>query len=206
MQGLNGAYVHRLLLAGALCVLMAGAGCVDDIERSPDVESQAPSDSIPNVAAKISTPQWVVEHMLEMAEVSEDDVVYDLGSGDGRIVNTAAKQYGARGVGIELDPELVRTARAKARLIGVSGQVTFRRGDLFETDLSDATVVTLYLDRWVNIQLRPKLLRELDPGDRVVTHDFNMGDWTPTHADTISGREVYLWVIPEQVPDSLLQR
>jgi len=179
---------------------------MDASEPVADTESETPSDSIADVAATISTPQWVVDHMLKVADVSEDDVIYDLGSGDGRIINTAAKRLGARGVGIERDSELVRTAREKARLIGVSDRVTFRRGDLFEADLQDATVVTLYLDQWVNLKLRPKLLRQLDPGDRVVAHDFNMGDWTPTQADTIGGRAVYLWVIPEQVPDSLLQR
>jgi protein-L-isoaspartate O-methyltransferase len=190
----------------ACAVLGAAAGCTDDVKPAANAESGISSDSIPDVAATISTPQWVVDHMLEMADVSEDDVVYDLGSGDGRIVNTAAQRFGARGVGIERDPDLVRTARGKARLIGVSNRVTFRRGNLFEVDLHDATVVTLYLDQWINLKLRPKLLRQLDPGDRVVTHDFNMGDWTPTRADTIGDREVYLWVIPEQVPDSLLER
>lgn len=196
---------HQFLLSLLTGALLLGAlsGCVDDSETAPSTKAQIPKDSIPDVAATISTPQWVVDHMLEMADVSEDDVVYDLGSGDGRIVNTAAKRFGARGVGIERDPDLIRTARGKARLIGVSDQVTFRQGDLFKTDLHDATVVTLYLDQWINLKLRPKLLRQLDPGNRVVAHDFNMGDWTPTRADTVGGREIYLWVIPKQLPDSL---
>ncbi len=198
--------LRPLLPACVLLFFVAGPGCADNSKPAPDTESRISADSISDVAATISTPQWVVDHMLKIANVSEDDVVYDLGSGDGRIVITAAKRFGARGVGIERRRDLVRTARGKARLAGVSDRVTFRQGDLFDVDLHDATVVTVYLDQWVNLKLRPKLLRQLDPGDRVVAHSFNMGDWTPTRADTISGRKVYLWTIPEQVPDSLQQQ
>jgi hypothetical protein len=134
--------------------------------------------------------------------------VYDLGSGDGRIPITAAKKFGARGVGIEIDSGLVAKARRKARAAGVADKVTFHRGDLFKADLSEATVVTLYLWPEINIKLRPKLLRELDPGDRIVSHDFRMGDWKPER-ETRAGKGntgweyVYLWTVPETVPEHL---
>jgi ribosomal protein L11 methylase PrmA len=116
----------------------------------------------------VPTPEVVVDKMLELAKVGPSDVVYDLGSGDGRIVITAAKQYGARGIGVDIDPDRVREARQNAKAAGVADRVQFKEGDLFNTDLSEATVVTLYLLPEVNMRLRPKLFRELKPGTRVV--------------------------------------
>jgi SAM-dependent methyltransferase len=145
----------------------------------------------------VATPQRVVERMLDLADVGEDDVVYDLGSGDGRIVMTAVQEYGARrGVGIEIVPELVEQSRSYARLAGVSDRVSFYRADLFDTDLSEATVLTMYLLPEVIEKLIPKIRRELDPGDRVVSHNYGADLWPPDRTEHVSeGHVVYLWTI-----------
>jgi ribosomal protein L11 methylase PrmA len=140
------------------------------------------------------TPTEVVTAMLRMAKVGKNDVVFDLGSGDGRVVIAAVKQFGAaRGVGIEIDPIHVQEALANARRAGVSDRVEFKHQDLFEADLRSATVVTLYLGEYVNLRLRPKLQAELKTGTRVVSHAFDMGDWVPDESRTVSGRGVFLW-------------
>ena len=145
----------------------------------------------------VPTPQPVVETMLELAAVKASDVVYDLGSGDGRIVITAAKKYGARGVGIELYPALVRKARENAAAAGVGNRVRFMTQDLFTTDLRPATVVTLYLLQSINERLRPKLVRELKPGTRVVSHVFNMGpEWPPEKTVSVDRSRIFLWTLP----------
>ncbi len=144
----------------------------------------------------VPTPEAVVDKMLDMAKVRASDIVYDLGSGDGRIVIRAAQKRGARGVGIDLDPDRVREARANARRAGVEDRVEFRQGNLFDVNLSPATVVTLYLLPGVNLKLKPKLLRELKPGTRVVSHSFDMGDWKPEKTVEVDGRKVHYWVIP----------
>jgi ubiquinone/menaquinone biosynthesis C-methylase UbiE len=149
----------------------------------------------------VPTPEPVVEKMLEVAKVGPNDVVYDLGSGDGRINITAAKKYGARGVGVDIDPERVLEARDNAKAAGVSDKVEFREGNLFEMDLSEATVVTLYLLQSLNLKLRPKLLSELKPGTRIVSHSFDMGDWEPLERLDVEGRKVYYWVVPENAGD-----
>jgi protein-L-isoaspartate O-methyltransferase len=145
----------------------------------------------------IPTPQPVVEAMLALAEVKKTDVIYDLGSGDGRIVITAAKQYGARGVGVELDPALVKQARQNAAAAGVSDRVRFVTQDLFTTDLRPATVVALYLLQSINERLRPKLVRELRAGARGVSHVFNMGpEWPPLKTETVERSRIFLWSVP----------
>lgn len=144
----------------------------------------------------VPTPQDVVEAMLEMAGVKKGDVLYDLGSGDGRIPVTAAKRFGIRAVGIDIDPARVAEANTNARAAGVTDLVTFRNADLFETDLSEASVVTLYLLPALNLKLRPKLLKELKPGSRIVSHAFDMGDWKPDETRVVGGRTVYLWTVP----------
>ena len=145
----------------------------------------------------IPTPQPVVEAMLQLADVKNTDVVYDLGSGDGRIVIAAAKTYGARGVGVELDPALVKEARQNAAAAGVSDKVRFVTQDLFTTDLRPATVVTLYLLQSINERLRPKLVRELRPGARVVSHVFNMGpEWPAAQTVTVERSRIFLWTLP----------
>lgn len=145
----------------------------------------------------VRTPEKVVNAMLRVAKVGKDDVVYDLGCGDGRIVIAAAKR-GARGVGIDIDPERIRESIANAEAAGVSDRVQFFQKDLFEVDLSEATVVTLYLVPQINLKLRPKLLAELRPGSRVVSHNYDMGDWEPTRKVRVGARTIYYWVIPER--------
>ena len=163
-----------------------------------------PSSGGDNVLARepdvpyVATPPAVVAKMLELARVTKDDVVYDLGSGDGRIVIMAAQRFGAHGVGVEIDPDLVLEAHENAQRAGVANRVQFLLQDLFETDLRAATVVTLYLMESVNLQLRPKLWRELRPGTRVVSHDFRMGDWQPEQVVSVDGHRLYVWTIPAQ--------
>ena len=146
----------------------------------------------------VATPPAVVDAMLELAGVTAADVVYDLGSGDGRIPIAAARNYGARAVGIDLDAELVRVADRNAADAGVADQVTFLNEDLFVSDVSEATVVTLYLLPSLNLRLLPKLNAELDPGTRVVSHAFDMGQYPPERTITVGGRAIHLWTIPIQ--------
>ena len=143
----------------------------------------------------VPTPPEVVDAMLSLGRVTSADVVYDLGSGDGRIPIEAARRHGAQGVGIELDPKLVKLARAGAQQAGVEEQVRFTRADIFKTDLSKATVVTLYLSPTINLRLRDKLRRELRPGSRIVSHRFDMGDWTPDEERVVGNIHVFLWTI-----------
>ena len=143
----------------------------------------------------VATSNEVAEAMLNLAGVTEHDVVYDLGCGDGGIVILAAKDYHAHGVGIDLNPELIQRARLHADNAGVTGNVRFEVNDLFETDFHDATVVALYLIPEMNIRLRPKLLKELKPGSRVVSHNFAMGDWAADKEEEVDGQKIYLWTI-----------
>ena len=148
----------------------------------------------------VPTPQGIVDKMLEVAKVTKDDYVFDLGSGDGRIPITAAARYGARGFGVDLNPKLVALARTNAKAAGVSDRVEFRQQDLFQTSVRDATVVGLYLFVWANVKLRPRLISELRPGSRIVAHDFPVGDdWKPDVEEEFDNRTVYLWYVPAQV-------
>lgn len=147
----------------------------------------------------VPTPEPVVQTMLKLANVGQKDLLYDLGSGDGRIVITAAKERGARGVGVDIDPERIAESRANAKRAGVEKQVQFIEGDLFKVDLRPATAVTLYLLPTVNLKLRPKLLDELRPGTPVVSHQFDMGDWKPEQTVTVGTATVYLWHVPARV-------
>lgn len=156
--------------------------------------AQARSPDVPYVP----TTDAVVAKMLELAKVGPKDVVYDLGSGDGRIIITAAKKYGATGLGVDIDPERIKEANQNAQEAKVTDKVKFKQGDLFELDLSPATVVTLYLLPDVNMKLRPKLLKELKPGTRVVSHNYHMGDWKPEQTVQLEGHTVYFWTIPEK--------
>jgi SAM-dependent methyltransferase len=144
----------------------------------------------------LPTPAPVVAEMLRLARVSPADVVYDLGSGDGRIPIAAARDFGARGVGIELDARLIALARCNAREAGVGDKVDFRQEDLFSTDLRAATVVTLFLFPELNRRLKPKLLAELKPGTRIVSHRFELGDWLPERIVQSSGHPILLWTAP----------
>lgn len=145
----------------------------------------------------VPTRQVVVDAMLELANVTKDDVLYDLGCGDGRIVVTAAKKYGTNGTGVDIDPERISEANANARAANVTDQVRFIEGNLFDVDLSNATVVTLYLLPRVNMQLRPKLL-QLKPGTRIVSHAFGMGDWEPDQTIQVDGSTIHFWTVPER--------
>ena len=144
----------------------------------------------------LPTPAEVVTAMLRMAKVGRGDVVYDLGSGDGRIVIAAVREFGAaRGVGVELDATRVQEANENARRAGVRDRVEFRQQDVFDTDIRPATVVTLYMGQAMNLKLRPKLIAELMSGSRVVSHAFDMRDWTPVETRTVNGRPVFLWTV-----------
>lgn len=144
----------------------------------------------------VPTPQEVVDKMLDMARVRRDEVLFDLGCGDGRIVVTAASRFGARGVGIDIDPERIAEARANALKAGVSDRVEFRQDDLFRTDFSSANVVTLYLLPDINRKLRPQLWRQLRPGTRIVSHAFDMGEqWPPERTERVDYRTLYAWTI-----------
>jgi trans-aconitate methyltransferase len=144
----------------------------------------------------VPTPQAVVDAMLEGVAIKSSDVVYDLGSGDGRIVITAARKYGARGVGIELDPALVKKAAENAAAAGVADRVRFVTQNLFTADIGEASVVTLYLLQSLNERLRPKLVRELKPGTRVVSHVFNMGpEWPPEKTLSVGASRIFFWTI-----------
>jgi ubiquinone/menaquinone biosynthesis C-methylase UbiE len=174
------AAVAAVLSIGLMALPQAPAGQL----RQPDV-------------IYVPTPQEVVDAMLEVAQVKSNDVVYDLGSGDGRIPITAAQKYGARGVGIDINPERIKEAMANLAKAGVSDKVRFMNADLFETNISEATVVTLYLLPSLNEKLRPKLFRELKAGTRIVSHAFDMGEsWKPEKTLQVSGRTVYYWTIP----------
>ena len=183
--------------------------------------SRAPAQQKEPEVPYVSTPDEVVALMLRIANVGKDDVVYDLGCGDGRIVITAAKIYGCRGVGIDIDPERIRESRENAIKAGVSDKAQFIQMDLFEAEIRDASVVTLYLLSGVNLRLRPKLFGELSPGSRVVSHEFGMGKWEPDATTSVKAEsyrdpylfnywdeqiadywrthKVYLWIIPGNV-------
>jgi trans-aconitate methyltransferase len=184
----------------ASCSLTAALSLA--IPATPAPAGRQPAAQAPLRAPDViflPTPPEVVTAMLKVARVGKGDVVYDLGSGDGRIVISAVKDFGAaRGVGIDIDPERVAEASANARQAGVADRVTFLNQDLFTTNFSDATVVTLYLLPSLNLRLRPKLLSELKPGTRVVSHAFDIGDWVPEQTLDIRGRAVYFWTVPER--------
>ena len=173
-------------LATAASMAAASAGAQQARPPTPDIHF-------------VPTPMAIVDAMLKLAQVTATDVIYDLGSGDGRIVITAAKKYGATGVGIELDPALVKKARENAAAAGVSNRVRFATQNLFTADLSKASVVTLYLLQSINERLRPKLVRELKPGARVLSHVFNMGpEWPPEKVLVVERSRIFFWTIPDR--------
>ena len=176
-----------LLLFGALGMAALQHFAPPAPQRTPDV-------------VYVPTPHEVVAEMLRLAEVDNRDTVYDLGCGDGRLVITAAKKYGARGVGIDIDPERIKESNANAQKEGVTDKVKFMEADLFTSDIHEATAVTLYLLSTLNQKLRPKLFSDLKPGTPIVSHDFDMGDWEPEQKITVKGpwrsHTVYRWTIP----------
>lgn len=168
-------------VAFALLAVLALASCADNRRNIPYV----------------TTPDAVVEEMLRLAEIKPGELVYDLGSGDGRIVIAAAHDYGARGVGIELDAGLVERARENAAAAGVSHLVEFRQEDIFETDLTGVDVLAIYLGSMTNLRLRPRIMEQMEPGTRVVSHAFSMGDWVPDVEKQVDNHPVYKWTVPE---------
>lgn len=188
---MRGRQLRRLLL---MCLIVAVSVACTNTQRAP-VHTPRKDLDVPYVP----TPQELVLAMLRLANVQRGDVLYDLGCGDGRIVITAAEKFGARGTGVDLDPQHIEEAEDYARQAGVARRVRFLVQDLFETDLHEATVVTIYLLPQVNIQLRPKLLRDLKPGTRVVSHAFDMDEWQPDREIETGGTLLYLWIIPAPV-------
>lgn len=194
--------MNRKTLFGAVLAAIVAYAVTGSIEWGQEQTPQA-SLLAPGVVRKdvpyVPTNPATVAEMLRMARVASDDLVYDLGSGDGRIVIAAAKEHGARGVGIDIDPVRIREANENARIAGVTDRVTFLQGNLFDADLRDATAVTLYLLPDVNLKLRPKLLAELRPGTPVVSHDYSMGEWQPDERKEIGGDVLMLWIVPARV-------
>lgn len=196
-----------------LSIAGVGVGCTQERNFQADAQTNPPAAQAPAQALDrapdvpyVPTPEAVVDRMLQIAKVNSNDVVYDLGSGDGRISIAAVQKYKARrAVGVDINPERVREANQNAQQANVSDRVEFRQQDLFETDLRNATVVTLYLLPEVNLRLRPKLLSELKPGTRIVSHAFDMGDWKPERVENVEGRTIYYWTVPENVPANLRQ-
>lgn len=183
--------IGRVLVVLVLGILGAGGGAGQAFAQAPAPRAlDVPYDP---------TPHNVVAQVLQLAQVREGDVVYDLGCGDGRIVIAAARERGARGVCVDIDPQRIRESRANAVAAGVMERVRFFEQDLFETEIREATVVMLFLWREVNLKLRPKLWRELRPGTRVISYVHDMGDWMPQQAITVQGsygeRQLYLWTI-----------
>jgi SAM-dependent methyltransferase len=179
--------LQRAALAAALTA--AVSSCALPAEPAPSTEPRRPD------VHYVPTPEPVVDAMLEVAGVNANDVLYDLGSGDGRIPIAAARKFGARGVGIDIDPVRIAEANANLKRAGVEGKVRFVQGDLFVQDLAPATVITLYLLPELNRKLRPTLLK-LKPGTRIVSHDFDMDDWKPEKTLKIGSSTVYFWTVP----------
>jgi len=192
---------HALFPAGlrraVLCAMVSGLGFMSALPTASAAERLVSLD-VPYVP----TPPEVVDRMLKVAKVGPEDFVIDLGSGDGRIAIAAVARHGAKGaMGVDLDPERIAEARANAKQAGVSDKVEFRNQDLFDTDFSQATVLTMYLLPNVNITLRPKIL-ELKPGTRVVSHAFDMNEWESDHFERVDNRSVYLWIVPARAEGS----
>lgn len=183
--------MRRLLTALTLATVVAGA------PGAALAQDAAVATRRPDVIY-VPTPEEVVEAMLQVAKVTKNDIVYDLGTGDGRIPVTAAKKYGARGVGIDIDPQRIKEANENVQKSGVGDRVRILQADLFEANISEATVVTLYLLPSLNLKLMPKLMKELKPGTRIVSHAFDMGDWKPEQELDVNNRKVYFWTIPKK--------
>jgi cyclopropane fatty-acyl-phospholipid synthase-like methyltransferase len=178
-----------LTLAAVLLLASISAGSLGRIQAQ-----DAPSEN-KKIVPFVPTPQEVVDKMIELGGVKKGDTVYDLGSGDGRIVITAAKK-GARAVGFEIDPDLLKESRENIKKAGVENLAEIRQQDILTVDLSPANVVTMYLLPDVNLKLQPNVLKQMKPGSRVVSHAFDMGDWKPDKTEKVNGRTIYLWIVP----------
>ena len=184
------------LMPALALVLAAAVAAVPALPARAAVYEDPEAPRIPDVMF-VPTPDAVVETMLDMADVGPRDVVYDLGCGDGRIVVGAAMRGARRAVGVDIDPDRVKEARERAKAAGVEDRVEIIEGNLFDVDLRDATVVTLYLLPSLNLRLRPKL-QKLRPGTRILSHDFDMGDWKPDRVREVLGKTVYFWTVPRR--------
>lgn len=180
----------RHLVPSLISAALLAAGCAQAANQNGNVRLDVPY---------VPTPQVVVDRMLELGQVDSNDYVIDLGSGDGRIAVTAASRYGARAMGVDLNPQRIAEANENAKKANVTDKVEFKNQDLFDTPIGEATVLTMYLLPSVNMQLRPRILSELEPGTRVVSHAFSMEDWEADHHERVDGRTVYLWIVPAQV-------
>nr|WP_232432222.1 class I SAM-dependent methyltransferase [Chamaesiphon minutus] len=203
---------NRIALATIISLSLLGAGCsttsttsdrteTADAPAAPGV-AQAPTLRSPDVVY-VPTPQAVVDRMLAIAKVNSKDVLYDLGSGDGRIPITAAQKFGIRATGIDINPERIKEANTNAQTAGVTDRVRFLNQDLFQSKFSDATVVTLYLLPELNVKLRPQLFAQLKPGTRIVSHAFDMGDWKPDRTEQVGTSTIYFWTVPKNPPANL---
>jgi precorrin-6B methylase 2 len=195
---LNAQFRRRCYLTVLLCLISAGIGA-----QPAKKEAEPKKEFEPHVGQEgkdviwVPTPEGLIEKMLNMTKVTAADVVYDLGSGDGRTVIAAAKR-GARAHGIEYNPDMVELSKRNAEKAGVAGKATFTKADLFESDFSQATVITMYLLPSINVKLRPKIL-SLKPGTRVVSHAFTMEDWKADQTESFDGRTAYMWIVPAKV-------
>jgi ribosomal protein L11 methylase PrmA len=185
--------MNRLIRSSFTALVLTALAVAPALAQQPAGQLRQPD------VIYVPTPPEVVAAMLKVAKVGPGDVVYDLGSGDGRIPIAAVKDFGAaRATGIDIDPQRIKEAQANHKEAGVGDRVRFLNQDLFETNISDATVVTLYLLPSLNLKLRPKLMAELKPGTRIVSHAFDMGDWEPEQTLDVNGRRVYFWTIPKR--------
>jgi hypothetical protein len=187
---------RRLVLASAALMLAVYSSYPVSGLRDPQALAQDSGWQSKKIVPFVPTGQKVVEKMLELAEVKKGDVLYDLGSGDGRIVITAAKKYGVKAVGFEIDPELIKQSRERIRKEKLEKLAEIREQDILTVDLSPATVITMYLLPEVNLKLRPKIRSQLKPGSRIVSHDFDMDDWQPEKTVNLDNDTIYLWRIP----------
>lgn len=204
-------YMYELLVTGVCIFGLGMTGCTQSsttgtaqidraVAQTTPTDGNSPSPApVQKDVPYVPTPTPVVNEMLRLAKVNKNDVLYDLGSGDGRIVITAAQKFGTRGVGIDIDPQRIKEANQNAKKAGVTDRVQFRQQNLFETDFSNATVVTLYLLPEINLKLRPRLLSQLKPGTRIVSHAFDMGDWKPQRVVNVGGQTIYYWTVPQRV-------
>ncbi|PSB53518.1 SAM-dependent methyltransferase [Chamaesiphon polymorphus] len=199
---ITGVCLIGLSMTGCSQSLTTGTAQIDRaVAQTAPTDGNSPSQAQPveKDVPYVPTPTPVVNEMLRIANVKKNDVLYDLGSGDGRIVITAAQKFGTRGVGIDIDPQRIKEANQNAKKAGVTDRVQFRQQNLFETDFSKATVVTLYLLPDINLRLRPRLLSQLKPGTRIVSHAFDMGDWKPQKVVRVGGQTIYYWTVPQRV-------
>ncbi len=187
-------------IAAMTLVALSMVGPAAAQDSAPEKALKALNDFFKFDVPYVPTPPEVVEAMLELAEAGPEDIVYDLGSGDGRIVIAAVHDFGVKkGVGMDLDKDLIAQARANAKRMGVEDRAEFHISDIFATDFSEATILTLYLLEKINVQLRPRILDELRPGTRVVSHQFNMREWIPDVAINERGRRIYMWIVPAKM-------